>query len=142
MKKLVAIILIFALFLPAAAFSEQEKDPIVGTWYAYFSIPGSPMEQSFPGYDYSVVLITFTDDHSVYFLELDFSGSNMNNNGYKVAGEWKKTGFSYEVSIISVGISNATIQDGMLNAAIFNSEVYMKFRKLESFNFYTEMYRK
>ena len=140
MKKLITIILVLALLLPAAALSEQ--DPIVGTWYLYVSIPGSPMEGEITDYDSAVSLLVFSEEGKIYFLELDFAGSNLTDNGLKTIGKWEKKESGYELSIVSVGISDALIRDGNLYAAIFSTELYMMYRKMEPFNFYTEMYRK
>ena len=100
------------------------------------------MESSVPDYDSSVIMLTFSDDGIIGFLELDFAGSKMDTNGYSQIGKCEKKGTEYEISIISVGVSNATIKDGKLNAALFQADMYMELRKLETFNFYTEMYRK
>ena len=141
MKRLITIILILAMIMPAAVCAE-EQDPIIGTWYINFRIKGSPMESDLSEFDTSIMLITFSETSSIYLIELDYSGSKLTNNGLNTIGKWEKTGTGYELSIISVGISNAVIQDGMLNAAIYNTGIYMKYRRLEEFNFYTEMYRK
>ena len=140
MKRLIIIVLVFALLLSAAAFAEQ--DPIVGTWYVYISVKDSIMSSDFPDCDSAIMLITFSETGSVYYLELEYDGSKLTDNGLATIGKWEKTGTSYELSIISVGISTAEIRDGILHAAIFNTETYMKYRKLEEFNFYTEVYRK
>ena len=141
MKRLITIILILALTLPAAAVAE-EQDQIVGTWYMYCNVPGSPMESSYPDLDSSLILFTFEKSGNVFYIELDYKGTIVTPNDRVIAGKWEKDGSNYKVSIIAGGVSDAFIKDGMLHAAVFNSELYMVLRKLEPFDFYNEMYRK
>jgi len=141
MKRLITIILILVMVVPAAALAD-EQDPIVGTWYMYCDVPGSPMESSYPDLDSSLILFTFDKSGNIFYIELDYKGTTVTPNDRIIAGKWKKNGSTYKVSIIAGGVSDAFIKNGMLHAAVFNSDLYMVLRKLEPFDFYTEMYRK
>lgn len=141
MKKLITIILILALALPAAALAE-EMDPIVGNWYVLLEIPGTPFETVVPDYTQMIVILTFAEDGQIVYAEMDYKGTTVEMKQPRVWGKWEKKDGQYSVSLISVGTDEAFFHDDLLYVAAFSKGLYYGFRRLEPEDIYNEICRK
>ena len=143
MKKLITVILILAMLLPAAALAE-DPDPIVGSWYIMLDIKGSILEQAFPEDALRFIsIMTFTEDGKILYGEQDYYGSGkIDAPQPAIYGKWEKNGSKYGISILAKGTDQAFIEDGLLYVAAFNEGIYFGYRKMEALDLYDEVYRK
>ena len=135
MKKLLALVLILALLLPAAALAE---DPIVGHWYMLFDKEAAPeFASTFGNSDFVIMVLSFLSDGTVFQSEsdvIDKTGTATANP----AGKWEKKGSKYEYSVLVLGSGAAMIEDGYLILQIQESDIYLRLRKLEPTDFYKD----
>jgi len=139
MKKLITIILVLALLLPAAALADQ--DPIVGYWYLYLDGKAYPeLMKNIGDYDSIVDLYYFAEDGTVMTLE------NVLKNGsatptYTSQGKWEKSLFAYSFSIIGLGDGKISIKDDSLELTLPNNNgLKMRLRKIVQFNPYKDYF--
>ena len=133
MKKLVTVLLILALLLPAAALADE----IVNSWYIVYSKEAVPeMASAFQDYDLIVAVYSFMPDGSVMQSENDIKGGTANPHCGPV-GKWEANGSEYTYSILGLGSGRAFIKDGLLHLEL-QGGIKMVFRKMELFNPYTD----
>lgn len=130
MRKLITVILILSLFLPAAVLAE-DPDPIVGAWYIMLDYKDAPYDDpSMAGKNYMIYVMFFEPSGTIS----GFSGESVQNIGFYGAGStigtWVKSGDTYTTSIVGIGTSNPTIEDGRL--IIFAAgKIHYSMRRLE-----------
>ena len=141
MKRLITVILILAMLLPASALA-ADPDPIVGSWYMFFDVQKNPeMETLFQEFDRCYIIYTFSDAGIVYCLENDVK-DNTGTPSYATAGKWEKTGTTYSVSLIGYGTGNAYIKENELFSELYGIEdFYFRLRKLIAFDMYNDFAR-
>jgi hypothetical protein len=136
MKKLLAVILILALLLPA--FVLAETDPIVGYWYMYIDMKAYPeLVTMFGDYDHILSMFYFDESGFIYQLENDVK-DRKSTPYFTSGGKWEKSAAGYNVSIIGIG-ETTMIVDG--DTALLKNKyasIYLKVRKLVPFNPYTD----
>ena len=133
MKKLITIILILALLLPAAALA----DDIVGTWYMLYDKTVVPeMAATFDNCDLIVASYSFMPDGSIILTENDVKDGNSDPH-YGPAGKWEANGSEYTYSIIGLGSGRAVVKDGMIYLTL-NEKICIKLHRMEPFNPYTD----
>ena len=113
MKKLIAIILILVMLVPAAL--AEEQDPIVGLWYVTFDYSAYPGDMTEIGdRSFMIYIVKFDDNGSVTVIsaEADKSGS-IQAQGAKM-GTWARNGDIYDVNILGIGSNKAELSDGSL----------------------------
>ena len=141
MKKLIALILILALALPAAALAASKRDPIIGYWYIFLDVVQYPeLKSSLENYDHGISMYYFDDSGIIYLLENDVKDC-VSTPSYASTGKWEKTGSGYNVSILGIGETTLSL-DG--DAALLKLPSYplsMKLRKIYTFNPYTDYIR-
>lgn len=137
MRKLITVILVLALLLPALALAEQ--DPIVGYWYAYYDGAVYPeFMQSFGNYDSAISLYYFAENGSIILLENDMKDGSATPT-FTSCGKWEKKLFSYNFSIIGLGEGTIELQtDTMKIAPSSYNGMKMTLRKIISFNPYKD----
>ena len=143
MKKLLCVLLIVALLIPAAVLAD-DPDPIVGCWYMYYDKLFCPeMESSFPGVDKTICVYIFSESGINNITGARVIGST-GTPEYSAGGKWKKTADGYEISLIGYGENTPSfIQDDYLCLAIQGlSGYYMRFRKMYPFNPYQDYIKK
>lgn len=135
MKKLIALILIMAVLVPAAALADNERDPIVGSYYILFdSVLHSEFKESFGNNDLIVCVYSFMDDGRIIITENDIAGSDCTPiNG--VTGKWEKSGFKYTFSIVGFGTGEAYLKDNDIYLQMPKG-YYMKLHALIPFDPY------
>ena len=129
MKRLITIILIIALAVPAAAISEN--DPIVGGWYIMFDYNDMPYtDPSVAGKNYMIYTLFFEESGSIS----GFSGESVQGVGFygsgSTLGTWLKNGDKYTVNIVGIGIGDATIENDRLIVKM-TANIYYSMRRLE-----------
>ena len=138
MKKLITIILILALLLPAAAPAE-DQEPIVGCWYVYYSKAVTPeLATSYQNYDRVIAVYIFNADGTITCLEHDYKEGGTDLPMYNSAGKWGHEGNDYKYSIIGLGEGKAFVKDGFIYLGIQNNMFYLKLRWLYPFNPYQD----
>jgi len=140
MKKLLAIILLIAVLLPAAALADP--DPIVGSWYlCYDKLEAPEMAYTFEGYDKVIVIYNYTEEGYISVLEGDINGMSCSPVFY-TAGKWEKTDTGYKCSIIGSGEINLILEGDYLFSQIPDSVGYMTMRRIIPLNPYKDVVRK
>lgn len=142
MKKLLTIILIIALALPAAALADS--DPIVGSWYMYMDVKTFPeLKNLYMDSDYFIMIFNFMENGTILAHEIVITDNVSTPNTYP-AGKWEKDENGYKYSIIGVGQNRILLENGYLYLKSGDNEynIYMKFSPLEKFNPYVDFITK
>ena len=89
MKKLITIILILAMLVPAAALADYT---IAGSWYMYYDKSTAPeiSESMFDGNDKAICVYCFEDNGTINFLEFDGKDYKYTSK-IQIAGKWAQT---------------------------------------------------
>lgn len=139
MKKLITIILILAMLLPAAALAE-DRDPIVGSWYMLYDKSLYPeMAANFSNTDLIIMIFSFQEDGTVIVTENDITNGVSKASG-AVAGKWEKGDPLYKYSILGMGQGDAYVDEGCiyLNIGTEDQRGYFRMRKMEPMNPYAD----
>lgn len=140
MRKLVTIMLILALAVPAAV--AAENDPIVGGWYIMLDYNDMPYDDTLAdGKNYMIYMLFFEESGTIS----GFSGESIQGAGFygygSTLGTWLKNGDGYTVNIIGIGISNSTIENDRL--ILFASDnIYYSMRRLDWGSWENDLIRK
>ena len=112
MKKLITIILILALLLPAAAGSIGNNDRIVGYWYMFLDGTYYPeVAVNYGGYDYALSAYFFSPNGTISLLENDIKDGAATPT-FTSCGKWEKSGFNkYSAQILGLGDCSIDIED-------------------------------
>lgn len=131
MKKLLAVILIMGLILPAAALAED----VVGSWYMLYDKTIVPeMASSFNNCDLIVATYSFMPDGTIILTENDITaGESEQHCG--PAGKWEANGTEYTYSIVGLGSGKAYVKDGMIYLELQNN-VFLKLRHMDPYDPY------
>lgn len=109
MKKLITLLLILALALPALALAE-EPDPIVGGWYLFHDNSKYPeMASNFGNNDYVFSIYFFSTDETVYLLESDIK-DGASTPVFMSAGTWQKAEGELKYNCKLIGFGEVIIQ--------------------------------
>lgn len=142
MKKMLTIVLILTLAVPAAALAD-DQDPIVGCWYmciAAKDLPGGIVDEE---YIYSPMIFVFTPGGQILVQETDFTESSGTAGTVSNAGKWEKTeDGKYITSVIAIGENEAMLDSDILAACVLNSSTYVLLRRMIPFDIYNEMHKK
>ena len=112
MKKLVAVILLLALIVPAAALAD--RDPIVGSYYSVFDYTLYPeMATSSGGFDIMLMILTFYEDGTIMSTENDIVGKTGTQH-FGALGKWEKTDTGYNISLIGLGEGEIIIEENSI----------------------------
>ena len=131
MKKLITVILILALFLPAAALA-ADQDPIVGAWYIMLDYNEMPFEDdgSVTGKNYMLYVLIFEESGTIS----GFSGESVQGIGFygtgSTLGTWMNVDGVYAATIAGIGTSRPTIEDDRLILRMAG-RVHYSMRRLE-----------
>ena len=138
MKKLLTVILILALLLPAAAWAD-DLDPIVASWYMVYDTQLYPeMAANFPGIDFAIAIYTFRSDGRVMCTENDVSGDT-GTPMYNVAGKWSKENGTYNYSIIGLGEGTVLLENDQILLSLKQYQgAYMRLHKMIPFDPYSD----
>ena len=139
MKKLIAVILILAMLLPVAALAE-EKDPIVGFWYALYDTIAYPeMKSWINGADYSAFIFFFSETGEVFYFGCQYTGLTATPFSSQI-GKWKRENGKYLFDKIGYGSGfEGYILEDFLIAQIGNGNDYFKLIRMDVFNPYTDL---
>ena len=136
MKRLITIILILALAVPAAALAD-DRDPIVRAWYMYYNKLDAPeMESAFKGIDQQSGIYFFYEDGIIYISSIAISKKD-GTPGYLSCGKWEKVNGKYNVSIMGIGQGEALIEGDNLLVNI-QDNYYFILHKLIPINPFTD----
>ena len=140
MKKLITVILIMAMLLPAAAMA---ADPIIGNWYFLYDKSEYPeIASMFGNADVSFSVYRFMESGTIMSTELSVTGDT-GTADYVAAGRWVKEDYGYKYSIIGIGEGKALVEgDNMFFATQGMEGVYMLLRRMVPFNPYSDYVRK
>ena len=137
MKKLLAMILILALLLPAAALSGN-SDPIVGAWYMFYSKNETPeMAATFGACEIMTAVYDFWENGTITLSETDVL-DGASTPAYMAAGKWEKDGDTYQYSILGVGSGKCLIEGDSLLLGLNDNVVYMKLHRMIPFDPYND----
>ena len=140
MKKLITLILILALALPAVAMAD-DVDPIVGGWYLFYDNTKYPeMSSNFGNYDYVFSVYFFSQDGTVYLLESDIKDGT-STPVFMSAGSWKKTEGLRRYAYKLIGFGEGIIQlkeSGEMYLSAQDQSVYLHMRWVSPFNPYQD----
>lgn len=145
MKKLLALILIFAFVMPAAVGEEipAAARPFLGGWYAWMVATEAPNRSAFGDLTKMLLVITFEENGDITMTELDFTGSQIAQYGGTVAGSWVINADGKMITrIIGTGESEALIQDGLLYASLYDTSVLYAFHPFQPLDWYTGIRRR
>jgi hypothetical protein len=140
MKKLLAIAMILALFLPACVVAE-EQDPVVGFWYIvvlkdnYTEEVQKQMEKNpFTSRDLANVRIYyFMENGEIYSTSSTFEAKRSNASGGGIAGSWSKLDDGrYMVTLVSRGSGPAIFEDDKMYVVYNSDKEYFALRRLET----------
>lgn len=138
MKKLITIILILALALPALALAE-EPDPIVGVWYVMFdyaTYPGSADQTG--GRSYMIYIMKFDTDGSISAVSTEaMQTGTFQSQGSKV-GTWEKGENGYTLNVMGMGRNKAELSDGTLLVQVMENAWYVM-RPMVIADWYTDL---
>lgn len=119
MKKLLAVILILALILPAAALA----DLIEGIWYAYTELSDDQ--------GYEMHIFRFDADGSFLSSTYTIDKQGVTKvKDYKLIGLWSNKDDHYYINIGLNGVQELTIEDGTFFLPM-TDEIAIRVRKLE-----------
>ena len=137
MKKLITIILVLALILPAAALAE--RDPIVGYWYMYVDGNAYPeLAANFGDYDSILSMFYFAEDGTVMILENAMKDGAATPR-FANQGKWEKNLFAYSFNIIGFGDGKITVKDDRIEFAPSSyNGVKIPLLKIVTFNPYKD----
>lgn len=137
MKKLITVILVLALLLPAAALG-SDPDPIVGYWYMFIDLKAYPeLSAAYGDYDHLISLYYFDESGVIYLLENDVKAGSA-SPVFTGGGKWEKAQDGYNVSIIGLGETTLSISDDIALLNVTKYSVSAKLRKIITFNPYTD----
>jgi len=139
MKRLITIVLILSLVVPAAALAE-DPDPIVGCWYMCLDAKDTSQDFIDEGYLYSSMIVVFTPGGQILCQNTDFKESSGTAADVSYVGKWNKKDDKYIASIIAVGENEALFSDDILAICLFNSKQYIVLRRMTPFNIYNDIY--
>ena len=140
MKKLITIILILALLLPAAAVSDAFDD-IVGCWYLYFDSELYPeLASIFGEFDKEVSVYFFQKDKSIVCLDAVVKDGKCTPT-YLPCGKWDIRGV-VKYSIVGIGEGTGYIDGDKLVLKYPGTEAYMTLKKMAPFDPYSDMFTK
>lgn len=139
MKRILSLILILALLIPAAWAVGEDADPIIGTWYVYMEPSEGPSMEELQGLTHIIMLLTFEEDGSITFFEADYKGKTGDTAGPTTSGTWSAdSGNQYKVAQIGMGEGTAYLVDDILYYPVL-SNIYYVFHKAIHMNWYTEI---
>ena len=133
MKKLIAVILILALLLPAAALA---ADPIMGAWYIMLDYSAYPADSG--GKSLLLYVLLFDNQGKVFATTTEIMMDNTVNSLGDCVGEWSNNDGVYTVSLIGIGTSNPTIEDDRLIIKMYEN-IHYSMRKLDFGSWYTDL---
>lgn len=137
MKKLITIILILALLLPAAAPAEQQ-DPILGAWYIMLDYSEYPATAESAGKKYMLYIMIFEEDGTISGI----SGESLETTGLyangSAIGTWQNNGGAYTVNMIGVG-SNAAEFSGDRLLVQMTGNVWYSMQRMNWGGWYTDL---
>ena len=123
MKKLLAVILIMGLILPAAALAE-DPDPIVGSWYLLYDKSLFPeMASTFNGSDIAISVYWFMENGTIMSTENSITGTS-GAPSFITAGRWSKSVDSYNYGVIGLGEGTALVEDDKILLSLPGSDGY------------------
>ena len=114
MKKLITIILILALLLPAAALADP--DPIVGCWYVSINQDDMKPEGRIPGISYEVRVLYFDETGIIKQGTFGFGNSyglSESRDPLQV-GSWSKNDNGKYTTVYDNIVAESYIEDDML----------------------------
>ena len=136
MKKLIAVALVIAMFLPMAALAET--DPIVGCWYMNIDLKQYPeLKSTYGNFDQIIDIYVFDESGNISGLEAIITDGTSTPT-FTGVGKWEKNLFGYNVNLIGLGQSTMTVNgnEAYLKSKTFN--ISMKFRRLVNFDPYND----
>ena len=136
MKRLITIILILALLLPAAALAD--RDPIVGCWYVYTGVVEDPDIRKDTYYEIST--FTFTEEGGVLSSTYDISEEGITTaKDYKMFALWTKENGKYYVNL---GLDGAVELSFDGEDMFFPVSTYsIRVRKLKPVNYVLDLHK-
>ena len=136
MKKVFALLLALALLFAVSSLADN-TDPIVGSWYMLFDSTLSPeMAPNFQNYDYIICVYSFMSDGTILLTENDIK-DNVGTFNTAVCGKWEKKGSNYEYNIIGFGSGKAKVESDLIYLQISENNIYIEFKKMVPFDFYS-----
>lgn len=137
MRKLIAVVLVILLLLPAAALA---ADPIVGCWYVHMDLKTYPeLRATYGNYDTIVDLYFFDESGVIRAIEGVITDGACTPT-FGGVGKWEKNLFGYNVSLLGFGDSTMTVSGDEAKMKLSNSgmDLTMKFRRLVVFDIYND----
>ncbi|MBO7711764.1 MAG: hypothetical protein J6S50_03105 [Oscillospiraceae bacterium] len=138
MKKLLTIILILALAVPALALAE-ETDPIVGAWYVIFNYKELPPQPAIEEKDYVVNVFVFEPSGALTFFALDAKKDNTREAYADISGKWTKKDDKYTYSGIGIGNNLGLELDGDIIKVQITDNIWYVMHRMEWDSFYDTM---
>ena len=130
MKKLLSVILILVLILPAATMAAA-PDPIVGAWYLSLDYRETSTDDPFmAGKKYMVYILIFDESGTIYSMVAEANQSYGFYGSCSTAGAWVQAGGTYTASLSNIGTCNPTIENERLIIRI-TENIWYSMRRLE-----------
>ena len=135
MKKLIAIILILALLLPAAALA---ADPIEGAWYIMLDYDDGPQTAETADKDYMFYIMIFEPSGTISGVSCEASKTTgLFANGSAV-GTWSNNGGKYTVNVVGIGSNTAEFSGDRLLVQM-TENVWYSMQKMNMGGWYTDL---
>ena len=139
MKKLITIILILALFLPAAALA-ADPDPIIGCWYFVVDVNMFPKHKQAQFLNnvhirdtkMEAYIFWFTEEGEIYQSITKFRTKQSESEGANIVGTWTKLDNGKYNVVLDSQISKTSITDNRMFVKFGNGQY--AFRKMETIN--------
>lgn len=135
MKKLITIILVLAVILPAAAVADQ--DPILGAWYIMLDYSQYPAPET-AGKNYMFYIMIFEESGIITGV----SGESAQGTGLTVSGgtigSWVNNGSNYTINMIGIG-SNAGEFSGDRLLVQMTANVWYSMQRMNMGDWYKDM---
>ena len=110
MKKLITVLLILSMIMPAAALADS--DPIVGAWYIMLDYRESPVPD-YTGKSYMLYIMIFEEDGAISGISGEHLATGLYASGSTI-GSWKKENGKYSVNVVGVAPGYAEFSENRL----------------------------
>lgn len=139
MKKLVSFLLAALILLMPIA-SICESDNLIGSWYIYVDATKYPELSQLSNYnDSAFTVYTFLENGTIMWLENDVKDGNATPT-YNACGRWEKgeEKNNYKYSMIGIGEGTMILKNDGLTINIPQNNIAVRFRRIFTFNPYTD----
>ena len=113
MKKLITLLLILALLMPATVLADP--DPIIGAWYIMLDYREYPETEQTAGKNYMMYIMIFEESGTISGVSAESAQDTGIAAACSAIGTWTNSDGKYTVNLIGIGSNSAEfIEDRLL----------------------------